>query len=209
MVAFHCVFLTQENSDIFPILICRQNRHGQIPLLVDFIKDLESLRIILKGETEPSLKVFQEVMIYSCVEVVVREMKRQCRILRISAEHNTSVRSTDDISLLIWIPHFAMQFLNKMRNGRRWRQTMAQFGEEELISFVKCMIQGILVGHHDLTRAISCISKSGIVRGKSRTRQILSDAWESTIREDLFGNPWHRRLHTAIAETKIDEEVHY
>ena len=83
---------------------------------------------------------------------------------------------------------------------------MAQFGEEELISFVKCIIQGILVGHHDRTRAISYIIKSGIVRGKSRTRQTLSDAWESTIREDLFGNPWHRRLHSAIAETKLTKK---
>ena len=116
------------------------------------------------------------------------------------------MRITDDISLLNWIPHFAMQFLNKMRTGRRWRQSMAQFGEEELISFVKCIIQRILVGHHDRTRAISYIIKSGIVRGKSRTRQTLSDAWESTFREDLFGNPWHRRLPTAIAETKLTKK---
>ena len=60
MVAFHCVFLTQENSDIFAILICRDNRHGAIPHLVDLIKDLQSLRIILKDKNEPSLKVFQE-----------------------------------------------------------------------------------------------------------------------------------------------------
>ena len=117
MVAFERVFLTQENPDIFPILICRDNRHGQTPLLVDLNNDLESLRIILKHENELSLKVFQEVMIYSCVEVVVDEMKRQCRILRISDKHNTSVRIADDISLLNWIPHFAMHFLNKMRTG--------------------------------------------------------------------------------------------
>ena len=71
----------------------------------------------LEHENEPSPEVFQEVMIYSCVEVVVRETRRQCRILRISAEHDTSVRITDDISLLNWIPHFAMQLLNKMRAG--------------------------------------------------------------------------------------------
>ena len=53
---------------------------------------------------------------------------------------------------------------------------------------------------------ISYIIKSEIVRGKSRTRQTLSDAWESTIREDFFGNPWHRRLHTAIAETKLTKK---
>ena len=137
MVAFDCGFLTQENSDKFPILICRDNSHGQIPLLVDLIKNLESFRIILKDEDEPSLKVFRK---------------------------------------------------------------------EELMSFVKCIIQGILVGHHDRTRAISHIIKSGIAKGKSRTRQTLSDAWESTIREDLFGNLLHRRLHTAIAETKLTEK---
>ena len=63
--------------------------------------------------------------------------------------------------------------------------------------------QGISVDHHDRARAISYITKSGTVQGKSWTNQTLSDAWESTIREDLCGNPWYRRLHTAIAEIKL------
>ena len=120
IVAFDCLFLTQENSDIYPILVCRDNRQGQITILVDLIKDLESLRIILKDENEPSLKVFQEVMIYSCVEVVVREMKNNGEFSGLLL--NTSVRITDDIPLLNWIPHFAMQLLNKIRTGRRWRR---------------------------------------------------------------------------------------
>ena len=189
MVAFDCVFLTQENVDTFPIPICRYNRHGGIPLLVYLIKYLDRLKITLEYENESSPKVLQEAMIHSCVEVVVREMKRQCRTLRISAERNTRVRITDDNSLLNWVHHFAMQFLNKIRPGRRWRKTMFQFGEETVKSFVKRIIQGICVCHHDRTRTISYITKSGIVRGKSRTRQTLSDVWESTIREDLFGNP--------------------
>ena len=55
MVAFDCVFLTQENADTFAILIRQDNRHGQtgvtccerkdptayfISFLVNFIKDL-------------------------------------------------------------------------------------------------------------------------------------------------------------------------
>ena len=35
-----------------------------------------------------------------------------------------------------------------------------------------------------------CITKNGVVRGKSWTRQTLSDAWESTNWEDLCGTPW-------------------
>ena len=89
IVAFDCGFLAQENADTFPILTCRDNRHGQtgatgcerkgptayfIPFLVDFIKDLDFRRIILKCEKEPSMKAFQEAMVHSCVEVSVREM---------------------------------------------------------------------------------------------------------------------------------------
>ena len=156
--------------------------NGKVHSILDVI--LVDWRILLKDENEPSMKVFQEMMIRSCVEVAVREMKRPDRILRISAEHKTSVRITDDISLLNWIPHFAMQCLNKMRTGRRWRKPVVQFGEnfwfhkirEEVInSFVKRIIQGIFVGHHDRTRAIPYIAKSGIVRGKSRTRQMLGN----------------------------------
>ena len=112
-------------------------------------------------------------MIQSGVEVAVSETKRQYRILRSSAEHNTSVRITDEVSLLNWIPHFAVQLLNKMRTGRRWRKPMVQLGEkiwfhkngeEGINSSVKRRIQGIFVGHHDRTRAIPYIAKSGIVR---------------------------------------------
>ena len=59
----------------------------------------------------------------------------------------------------------------------------------------------MFVRHHDRTRTISYITKNGIVRSKSWTRQIFSDAWESTNWEDL-GNP----LHTVVAETKLTEK---
>ena len=84
--------------------------------------------------------------------------------------------------------------------GKFW---FHKIGEESINSSVTRRIQGIFLRHHDRTRAIPYIAKSGVVRRQSRTKQTLSDAWESTIREDLFGNPAHRRLHTAIAETKL------
>ena len=52
------------------------------------------------------------------------------------------------------------------------------------------MTQGIFVGHHDRTGAVLCITKNGVVRGKSWTRQTLSDAWESTSWEGLCGSLW-------------------
>ena len=52
------------------------------------------------------------------------------------------------------------------------------------------MTGGILVGHHDRTGAVLRITKTGVLRGKSWTRQTLSDAWESTNWEGLCGTPW-------------------
>ena len=94
-----------------------------ISLLVDFFKDLGFRRIILKCGNEPSTKALQDAVSHACmgvevipqgppegdhmangrVEMAVREVKRQCRTLRISAEQNTSVRVFDDSPLFSWL----------------------------------------------------------------------------------------------------------
>ena len=51
-------------------------------------------------------------------EMAVREVKRQCRTLRISAEHNTGVRIADDSPLLSWCLRFAAQVMNNLRIGK-------------------------------------------------------------------------------------------
>ena len=60
-----------------------------------------------------------------------------------------------------------------------------KIGEDGVSSFASRMTQGIFVGHHDRTGAVLCITKNGVVRGKSWTRQTLSDAWESANWEGL------------------------
>ena len=129
-------------------LLEREGRERTKPSLVTFdyfFLTQENADTTLEYEIDTSPEVFQEVKIYSCVEVVVRKVKRQWRTFKISAERNTSARITDDIPLLNWVPHFAIRFLNKMRTGRGGKKSIAQFGEEELISSVKRIIQGMFV----------------------------------------------------------------
>ena len=142
------------------------------------------------------------------VEMAVREVKRQCRTLRIFAEQNTSVRIADDSPLLCWLPRLAAQVMNKMRigkdgntsemrrTGRRWSKPMQQVGEKVWFCknwrrrcqfFCKSHDSRNLLGR---TGAVLCIIKNGVVRGKSWSRQTLSDAWESTNSEGLCGTPW-------------------
>ena len=55
------------------------------------------------------------------VEIAVREVKRQCRTLRISAEQNTSVRIADDSPLLSWLPRFCSASNEQDENRQRWK----------------------------------------------------------------------------------------
>ena len=259
IVAFDYGFLTQENADTFPFLVCRDSRYGKtgatccerkgtttysISFLVGFVKDLSFRRIILKCDNEPSTKALQDAVTYAYVgeevvpqgppegdhmangrvEMTVREVKRLGRTLRISAEQNRSVRIADDSPLLGWLPRFAAQVMNKMRNGkdgktsemrrtcRRWRKPMAPIGEkvwfrkigqDVVSSFASRMTQGIFVGHRDRTRAVLSITENGVVRGKSWARQALSDAWESTNWEGLCGTP----LQMVAPELKLTKKV--
>ena len=125
------------------------------------------------------------------VEMAVTEVKRQCRTLRISAEQNTSVRIADDSPLLFLASSFfrarhehnedrqRQKTTEMRRTGRRWRKPMAQFGEkvwfrkvgeDGVSSFATRTTQGIFVCHPDRTGAVLCITKNGVVRGKSWTR---------------------------------------
>ena len=69
------------------------------------------------------------------------------------------MRIKDDIPLLNWIPHFARRFMNKMRTGRGWKESIAQFGEVEMTSFVKRTIQRVFVCHYDRARTIVHLTK--------------------------------------------------
>ena len=56
------------------------------------------------------------------VETAVREVKRQCRTLRMSAEQQISVRVEDDSPLLSSLPHVvAAQVVNAMRIRKHGR----------------------------------------------------------------------------------------
>ena len=60
----------------------------------------------------------------------------------------------------------------------------------------------MFVGHKDRKKTISYNAKNGGLRGKSWTRQTVSDAFESTIKEDLFGNPFH----TVITKSRLTKK---
>ena len=76
------------------------------------------------------------------VEMAVREVKRQCRTLRMSAEQSKSVRIAYDSPQLSWLLRFAAPVMDKMglgKNGKtsekktKWtnmESPVAHFGEK-------------------------------------------------------------------------------
>ena len=106
--------------------------HAKVPhytpfhFIDGFVKDLVFCNIILKCDNEPSTKALIDSVMRACVgveviphgpldgdhmaigrvEMAVREVKRQCRTLRMSLEHDTGVRIEDDSPLLSWLLRF-------------------------------------------------------------------------------------------------------
>ena len=81
-------------------------------------------------------------------------------------------------------------------NDAIWREKVwfRKIGEDGVSSFASCMTQG---------GAVLCITKNGVVQGKSWTRQTLSDARESTNWEGLCGTPWQM----VAPELKLTKKV--
>ena len=65
------------------------------------------------------------------VEMAVREVKRQCRTLGISAEHNTDARIAHDRPLLSWLVRFAAHVMNKMRIGKEGKTSEENWSKME------------------------------------------------------------------------------
>ena len=133
--------------------------NGKVPQDTPFHFLWESSKILVLEESfiEPSTKSLQDAVIQACagvevipqgasegdhmangrVDMAVREVKRQCRTLRISAEQNINVRIAGDSPLLSWLPRFCSpcheQHENRCRwktselrrTGRRWTKPMA------------------------------------------------------------------------------------
>ena len=66
------------------------------------------------------------------------------------------------------------------------------------------MTQGIFVGHHDRAGPFLCITKNGVVQGKSWTRQTLSDAQGI---DELGRLLWHS-VANGGSGIVVDEEGH-
>ena len=136
--------MAQENAETFPFLVRRDSRYGQtgatccerkgptaysISFRVGFIKNLGfaqnhfEMRQLTEHESgsDSTQTLESDHMANGRVETAVREVKRQCRILRISAKQNTSVRIADDSPLLGWHPPFCSASREQNETWQRWK----------------------------------------------------------------------------------------
>ena len=134
-VAFDYGFLTQENVDTFPSLICRDSKYGQtgatccerkgptafsISCLVGFIKDLGFRRIILNCDNEPSTKALQyAVHVWECKRfrkdhLRVTHGQRSCGFGCVRSE--TTMQDTPDLVSQMTV-HYSVGFLILQRKS--------------------------------------------------------------------------------------------
>ena len=114
------------------VVLRKVPQHTPFHIFLVSSKILVLAESFLKCDNEPSTEAYQDAVFHACVgvevipqgplegdhtangrvEMAVREVKRQCRTLRIPSEHDTGVRIADDSQLLSWLPRFAAQVMN-------------------------------------------------------------------------------------------------
>ena len=202
-----------------------------VQFLVGVLRDIGHRRIELKCDNESSTVSLRSAVIDACrdievlpkgppvgdhqanglVEVAVRTIKRQCRVIRLSTENELCMRIPDDHPCLTWLPRFASNLIVKYKLGsdgmtayqrscgKRWKRPAVQFmekvhfkkiGELGPSTYASRMGEGHFIGYHDRTASVLVMTKDGIQKGKSLLRQTEVDAWNTDGFNQLFGTPW-------------------
>ena len=131
-----------------------------VAFLVGYLRDLGFRRVVLKCDNEPSTvslrnevrKAARDVEIVDQgppvgdhqanggIEMGIRELKRQIRVIRLSTEKKFQMRIPDDHPAMAWLPSFAAGLLarfrlgadgmtpDQRRTGKRWRKPCAFLG---------------------------------------------------------------------------------
>ena len=136
-----------------------------VRFLVGVMRDLGFKRMVAKSENEHAIIALREAVTAVArdleivpqgppvgdhpangfIESCVREVKRQCRVVRTSSEEKLQDRFPDTHDALTWLPRYAANLISRYRVGlegktpdqrrcgRRWRKPSVQFFEEVFV----------------------------------------------------------------------------
>ena len=148
------------------------------------------------------------------IEAAVREVKRQCRVLKYALESKLGRQLKDDDPMLAWVPRHAADLIcryrrgedgktpEQRRTGKQWRKPALEFGERVLFrearadpgarlsTFAPVMEEGRYIGHHGRTGVLLVMTKEGVRRGLSFRRVPEEQRWTTDGWEELKGFPW-------------------
>ena len=146
------------------------------------------------------------------MEVAVREIKSQVRLLKASLEMRLGRKLHDDDPVLAWMPRHGADLINRYRvgpdgktpdqrrTGKRWRKPAIEYGEKIFFreagakthrnALQPKMQEGRYIGHHGRTGALLAITPEGVKRGTGLRRLPAEDRWTTDGWEELKGYPW-------------------
>ena len=188
--------------------------------LTAFIKSLGFKRILVRSDNEKSLLSLIErvmnnltgvelvLMTYpdgdhaanGLVEVGVREIKAQTRILRSQLEQRLGNRTAEKDPLMSRIPRHAANCVSscklmgdgrtpdQRRCGNTWKRPVVDFGESMHFRPVgennavrvggQKMLRGVYVGHHERSGAAIFLTPDGVKRGTRIARMLEHERWD-------------------------------
>jgi len=145
------------------------------------------------------------------IEVCIREIKRQIRVMRSVLEEKLGKQLSEGDAVLRWLPRHAADLISRYkrgydgrtaeqrRTGRAWKRPLVQLGERmmfrpvglsKLSTYEGKMLEGRYVGHHARTGALLALTSDGLKAGTGVRRLTEDERWSTNGWEQLKGLPW-------------------
>ena len=145
------------------------------------------------------------------IENAVKEIKKQCRVIRSDLEEKLGFSLKDSDPVLRWLPRYAADAITRYRKGldgrtperrrtgRAWNKPTIRFGERAYFrpvgeytgsTYQPKMVEGRYLGHHTRTGACVAITKEGVIHASGIRRLPEDQKWIREGWSDLRGLPW-------------------
>ena len=204
---------------------------------ISVLKELGYRRVLVKNDNEPAILALRNAVVKQMPEVefiprdpptgdhkangeiecMVREVKRQVRVLKTSTEEKLGRSVPQDHPLLAWMPRHGAFVMSRFRIGedgktpyerhttRKWRRPMVHYGERIFFRPLKSYLEGkgtrkndltskVMSGHyigtHGRNADVMVLTKDGVLRGTSVHRMAEPDRWSTAEFDQLKGLPW-------------------
>ena len=226
------VLRDRRSKTVAATFVPEKGRHPYaIRFFSNFLRSLGHRKVLLKSDGEIAMRALKERAAQDAqiewipkeaipddhkamgeIEVMVREVKRQVRAMKLSLQRRLQNDIVDSHPILAWMPRHAADCISRFRKGpdgltaerrrtgKNWRRPLLCYGEKLMYREAGAkrfkndleakMHPGWYIGHHGRRAALLVLTPEGVKRACAVKRLTAEERWDFEGLKQVTGLPW-------------------